>query len=182
MTEKIKATVTDANGIARTFTRLAHEIIERNKGAKDIAIIGLRTRGEFAAKRLAAKIAEIEGIEMAVGILDVSLYRDDWRDSMKIPDVKVSDIPFDIDNKQVILVDDVLFTGRTIRAALDALMDYGRPSSIQLAVLVDRGHRQMPIKPDFIGKNIPTSIGEEIVVKMKEVDDEDCILLVSTEV
>ena len=181
MNVKIKATIMDSDGLSRTITRLAHEIIEKNKGTKDLAIIGLRTRGEFLARRITKKIEEIESNKMEVGILDVSLYRDDWRESMKHPEVKVSEIPFDIDGKNVILVDDVLYTGRTIRAALDALMDYGRPASIQLAVLVDRGHREMPIAPDYIGKNIPTSVGEEIRVKMTEIDDEDSILLVDVE-
>ena len=178
MNVKVKATIVDAEGLSRTLTRLSHEIIEKNTGAKSLAIIGLKTRGEFLARRIAEKIESIEGTKLEVGTLDVSLYRDDWRESMKHPDVKVSDIPFDIDSMNVILIDDVLYTGRTIRAALDALMDYGRPASIQLAVLVDRGHREMPIAPDFIGKNIPTSIGEEVRVKMTEVDDEDSILLV----
>ena len=181
MNVKVKATIVDAEGLSRTLTRLSHEIIEKNTGAKSIAIIGLKTRGEFLARRIAEKIESIEGTKMQVGTLDVSLYRDDWRESMKHPDVQVSDISFDIDSMNVILIDDVLYTGRTIRAALDALMDYGRPASIQLAVLVDRGHREMPIAPDFIGKNIPTSIGEEVRVKLTEVDDEDSILLVEVE-
>ncbi len=182
MNVKVKATIIDENGLSRTLTRLAHEIIEKNKGSDGLAIIGLRTRGDFIARRIAAKIEEIEGVKMQVGTLDVSFYRDDFRETMKHPQIQVSDISFDIDGINVILVDDVLYTGRTIRAALDALMDYGRPASIQLAVLVDRGHREIPIAPDYIGKNIPTSIGEEVRVKMKEIDDEDSVLLVDVEV
>lgn len=181
MNERVIATAIDEEGLSRTITRLAHEIIERNKGATEIGIIGLRTRGEFLANRLAELITKIEGVSLEVGVLDVSLYRDDWREAFKKPEVKISNIPFDIDQKHIILVDDVLFTGRTIRAALDAIMSYGRPASIQLAVLVDRGHRELPIRADFIGKNMPTSIGEEVRVRMKEIDDEDSVLLVSVE-
>lgn len=181
MNVKVKATIVDSNGLSRTMTRLAHEIIEKNKGTEGLVIIGLRTRGDFIARRIALKIQEIEDVELPVGALDVSFYRDDFRETMKHPRVQLSDISFNIDGKHVILIDDVLYTGRTIRAALDALMDYGRPASIQLAVLVDRGHREIPIAPDYIGKNIPTSIGEEVRVKMKEIDDEDCILLVEVE-
>ncbi|TFB10411.1 bifunctional pyr operon transcriptional regulator/uracil phosphoribosyltransferase PyrR [Candidatus Marinimicrobia bacterium MT.SAG.3] len=181
MNVKVKATIIDSEGLARTLTRLAHEIIEKNKGTKGLAIIGLRTRGDFIARRIAAKIEEIEGTKLEIGTLDVSLYRDDFRIALKHPEVQLSEISFDIDGKHVILIDDVLYTGRTIRAALDALMDYGRPASIQLAVLVDRGHREIPIAPDYTGKNIPTSIGEEVRVKMTEIDDEDCVLLVDVE-
>ena len=178
MNVKVKATIIDSDGISRTLTRLAHEMIEKNKGSEGLVIIGLRTRGDFIARRIASKIEEIEGLEIPVGALDVSFYRDDFRETGKHPEVQLSDISFDIDRKDVILIDDVLFTGRTIRAALDSLMDYGRPASIQLAVLVDRGHREIPIAPDYTGKNIPTSIGEEVRVKMTEIDDEDCVLLV----
>ena len=178
MQRKVKAKIIDEEGLNRTLTRLAHEIIERNKGTENLAIIGMRTRGVYLAKRIVRKIEEIEGKKIPFGILDVTLYRDDFRTKLKQPVVQVTDIPFDIDGMNVILVDDVLYTGRTTRAALDALMDFGRPARIQLAVLVDRGHRELPIKADFVGKNIPTSIGEEIQVKMKETDGEDCVLLV----
>jgi len=178
MQRKVKAKIIDEEGLNRTLTRLAHEIIERNKGTENLAIIGMRTRGVYLAKRIVKKIEEIEGKKIPFGILDVTLYRDDFRTKLKQPVVQVTDIPFDIDGMNVILVDDVLYTGRTTRAALDALMDFGRPARIQLAVLVDRGHRELPIKADFVGKNIPTSIGEEIQVKMKETDGEDCVLLV----
>ena len=180
MNLKVKAIVIDAEGLQRTITRLAHEIIERNHGVGSIAIVGVRTRGATIAERLVKKIEEIENRPVPLGILDITLYRDDFRRRMKQPVVQVTDIPFDIDGINVILVDDVLFTGRTSRAALDALMDFGRPASVQLAVLVDRGHRELPIRADYIGKSIPTSIGEEIQVRFQETDGEDCVLLVET--
>jgi pyrimidine operon attenuation protein/uracil phosphoribosyltransferase len=175
---KIKAKVIDSDGIHRTITRLAHEILEKNKGPKNLVLLGMRTRGEFLAKRIEEKIFQIEQFRLPVGVLDVTLYRDDFRTRLKQPEVSVSDITFDLNEKDVILIDDVLFTGRTVRAALDAIMDLGRPGSIQLCVLIDRGHRQMPIKADYVGKNIPTSINEEIKVKMEEIDGEDAIYLV----
>ncbi len=175
---KIKATVIDSVGLQRTITRLAHEILEKNRGAKNLVLIGIRTRGEFLAKRLKEKISEIENIDLPFGVLDATLYRDDFRMRLKQPEISVTDIKFDISEKDIILIDDVLYTGRTVRAALDALMDLGRPNSIQLCVLVDRGHRQLPIKADYVGKNIPTSINEEIKVKLKEVDEEDAVYLV----
>jgi pyrimidine operon attenuation protein/uracil phosphoribosyltransferase len=175
---KEKSKMADARDLDRTLNRLAHEILEKNKGTEDLAIIGIRTRGEFLAKRLATKINEIEKIEIPVGVLDVVMYRDDFRQKYKLPAVEVTDIPFGIDEKILILVDDVVYTGRTIRAALDALVDFGRAAKIQLAVLVDRGHREMPIKADYIGKNFPTADDEEIRVKVTEVDNEDGILLV----
>ncbi|MBZ0177991.1 MAG: bifunctional pyr operon transcriptional regulator/uracil phosphoribosyltransferase PyrR [Melioribacteraceae bacterium] len=177
----IKAKIIDEAGLQRTLTRLAHEILERNRGSENIVLIGMRTRGEFIARRIYEKIKEIDQSEIQLGILDVTLYRDDFRTRLKQPEVSVTDITFDINEKDVILIDDVLYTGRTVRAALDALMDLGRPNTIQLCVLVDRGHRELPIKPDFVGKNIPTSINEEIKVKMNEIDKEDSIYLVETE-
>lgn len=177
----IKAKIIDEAGLQRTLTRLAHEILERNRGSENIVLIGMRTRGEFIARRIYEKIKEIDQSEIQLGILDVTLYRDDFRNRLKQPEVSVTDITFDINEKDVILIDDVLYTGRTVRAALDALMDLGRPNTIQLCVLVDRGHRELPIKPDFVGKNIPTSINEEIKVKMNEIDQEDSIYLVETE-
>ncbi len=179
---KIKAKVIDSEGIQRTITRLAHEILEKNKGANNLILLGMRTRGEFLAKRIDEKIFHIENIRLPVGVLDVTLYRDDFRTRLKQPEVSVSDITVDLNEKDVILIDDVLFTGRTVRAALDAIMDLGRPSSIQLCVLIDRGHRQMPIKADYVGKNIPTSINEEIKVKLKEIDGEDAIYLVDNSI
>jgi pyrimidine operon attenuation protein/uracil phosphoribosyltransferase len=175
---KIKAKIIDSDGIRRTITRLAHEILEKNKGPENLVLLGMRTRGEFLAKRIKDKIFQIEQIRLPVGVLDVTLYRDDFRTKLKQPEVSVSNITFDLNEKNVILIDDVLFTGRTVRAALDAIMDLGRPGSIQLCVLIDRGHRQMPIKADYVGKNIPTSINEEIKVKMEEIDGEDAIYLV----
>ena len=175
---RVKAKLADAEGMRRTLTRLAHEIIERNRGLKDLALVGMRTRGVFVAERLKEQIRQIEGGDVPIGILDVTLYRDDFRLKFKQPQVQVTHIDFDIDEKNIILVDDVLYTGRTARAALDALMDLGRPARIQLAVLVDRGHRELPVKPDFVGKNVPTSFGEEVRVRMMEHDGEDAILLV----
>ena len=176
----IKAEIIDELGLIRTITRLSHEILEHNKGSSNIILIGMRTRGEFLAKRIQSKINEIDGSEPLLGILDITLYRDDFRTRLKQPEVSVTDITFDINEKDIVLIDDVLYTGRTTRAALDALMDLGRPSSIQFCVLVDRGHREMPIKADFIGKNIPTSVNEEVKVKMKEIDDEDAVYLVES--
>jgi pyrimidine operon attenuation protein/uracil phosphoribosyltransferase len=170
-----KALVLDEQAIGRALTRIAHQIIEKNKGIQDCVLVGIRTRGIYLAKRLAATIAEIEGSPILVGELDITLYRDDLtiKTDNQEPLVKGSDISFDITNKIVILVDDVLYTGRTVRAGLDALMDIGRPSAIQLAVLVDRGHRELPIRADYVGKNIPTSRNEKIVVELLEVDNVD---------
>lgn len=177
---KIKAKIIDEQGLSRTITRLSHEILERNTGSKNIVLIGMRTRGEFVAKRIQNKIEDIDGHKPILGILDATLYRDDFRTRLKQPEVSITDITFDITEKDIILIDDVLYTGRTTRAALDALMDLGRPSSIQFCVLVDRGHREMPIKADFIGKNIPTSLNEEVKVKMIEIDDEDAVYLIES--
>lgn len=175
---KIKAKLVTKEDLRRIITRLAHEILEKNRGLKDLVIIGIHTRGAYMAQRLAKKIKVIEKSEVPTGFLDATLYRDDFRTRLKQPEVQVTNIPFQIDEKNVILVDDVLYTGRTVRAALDALMDFGRPNRIHLAVLVDRGHRELPIRADFVGKNIPTSIGEEVRVKLKEVDGEDWVYLV----
>lgn len=170
-----KALILDEQAIRRALTRIAHEIIERNKGVEDSVLVGIKTRGIHLAKRLAERINQIEEKEIAVGELDITLYRDDLttKTSDNEPLVKGSDIPVDINNKKVILVDDVLFTGRTVRAGMDALMDFGRPAQIQLAVLVDRGHRELPIRADFVGKNIPTASTEKIVVELSEIDDND---------
>jgi pyrimidine operon attenuation protein / uracil phosphoribosyltransferase len=172
-----KAVVLDEQAIRRALTRVAHEIIEKNKGVERIVLIGIRTRGIFIAERLATRIKEIEGTEVPVGELDITLYRDDLtkKTNDQEPLVKGSDIPHDITNKIVILVDDVLYTGRTVRAGLDALVDIGRPASVQLAVLVDRGHRELPIRADYVGKNIPTSSSEMIVVQLTEVDKHDAV-------
>ena len=159
---------------------MAHEILEKNKGAKNLVLIGMRTRGEYLANRIFEKIKEIENIELPLGVLDVTLYRDDFRMRLKQPEVSVTNITFNIDEKNVILIDDVLYSGRTVRAALDALMDLGRPGTIQLCVLIDRGHRELPIRPDYVGKNTPTSINEEVKVKLSEVDNEDAVYLIDT--
>lgn len=177
---EIKAKVIDEEGLVRTITRLAHEILEKNKGSQNLVLIGMRTRGEFIATRIHEKIKEIDHSNPDLGILDVTLYRDDFRTRLKQPMVSVTDITFDVNEKDIILIDDVLYTGRTVRAALDALMDLGRPNTIQLCVLVDRGHREMPIRADFVGKNIPTSFNEEVKVKLQEIDGEDAVYLVDS--
>ncbi len=174
-----KAIVLDEQAISRALTRIAHEIIEKNKGIEDCVLIGIRTRGIFLADRLAKRINQIEGKEIELGELDITLYRDDLskKSNDGEPIVKGSDIPVNITDKKVILVDDVLFTGRTVRAAMDALVDLGRPSQIQLAVLVDRGHRELPIRADFVGKNVPTSQSEKITVTLTEVDQVDQVTI-----
>jgi pyrimidine operon attenuation protein / uracil phosphoribosyltransferase len=171
-----KAQVLDEAALDRALTRIAHEILERNGGAKDLAFVGLRTRGVTLAQRLAAKLAAIDGTSVPVGTLDITLYRDDL-DMRGAPVIRGTDIPFSIKNKTVVLVDDVLYTGRTIRAALDALIDLGRPMMIQLAILIDRGHRELPIRPDFIGKNLPTSKRESVAVRLREHDGEDRVVI-----
>ena len=176
----IKSKVIVEAGLQRIITRIAHEILEKNKGSKNLVLMGMRTRGEFLARRIFEKIKEIEKIELPLGVLDITLYRDDFRTRLKQPEVSVSNITFDINEKDIILIDDVLYTGRTVRSAMNAIMDMGRPSSIQLFILVDRGHRELPIRADYVGKNIPTSTDEEIKVKMTEVDGEDAIYLVET--
>jgi len=168
----------DADGLKRTVNRLAHEIVEKNKGVVDLVLVGIRTRGEHLAHRIAAKIQEIEGVKIPVGILDITLYRDDLHGRLDQPELKSTEILFDIKGKTVVLVDDVLFTGRTVRSALNALMDLGRPARIELLVLVDRGHRELPIKADIVGKNLPTSFRQKVRVLMSEVDGEDGIDLV----
>jgi len=173
----LEKTVLSSEDISRVLSRIAHEIIERNKGVEGVILVGMRTRGVPLAERLARKIKEFEGVEVPVGALDISLYRDDLSFLAPPPQVKSTRIPVNITGKNVILVDDVLFTGRSIRAALDALTDLGRPRTIQLAVLVDRGHRELPIRPDFVGKNIPTSRSEEVIVRIAEVDGKDEVVI-----
>lgn len=177
MTEK--ANILDENAINRALTRIAHEIIERNKGIDRCILVGIKTRGAFLANRLAEKIEKIEGHPIRIGELDISLYRDDLglKYENKEPLVKQVDIDYSLADEKVILIDDVLYTGRTVRAAMDAVMDLGRPSAIQLAVLVDRGHRELPIRPDFVGKNIPTSSEERVVVNLVESDSEDSVTI-----
>jgi len=178
MKETIKATLLTEEDIQRIITRLSHEILEKNRGTENLVLIGLRTRGAYLAERISNKIHEIENKEIPTGYLDVTFYRDDFRKRLKQPSVEISSIPFAIDDKNIVIIDDVLYTGRTVRAALDALMDYGRPARIYLVVLLDRGHRELPIRADLVGKSIPTSIGEEVRVRMKEADNEDTVLLV----
>src|SRR3989337_112857 len=175
---KNRKVIIDTEGFKRTVNRLAHEVVEKNTGAEDIVVVGIRTRGDYLAQRVAKKIEEIEGKPIQVGRLDITLYRDDLRGRLDQPLLKSTEILFDINGKVLVLVDDVLFTGRTIRSALNALMDLGRPKSIQLLVLVDRGHRELPIKADFAGKNVPTSQLQEIKVIMEQVDGEDGVLLI----
>jgi pyrimidine operon attenuation protein/uracil phosphoribosyltransferase len=171
-----KAQVLDDAALDRALTRIAHEILERNGGAKNLAFVGLRTRGVTLAQRLAAKLAAIDSAAVPVGTLDITLYRDDL-DMRGAPVIRGTDIPFSIKGKTVVLVDDVLYTGRTIRAALDALIDLGRPGMIQLAILIDRGHRELPIRPDYIGKNLPTSKRESVAVRLREHDGEDRVVI-----
>lgn len=179
MAETDKAVVLDNQAIRRALTRVAHEIIEKNKGIENCVIVGIKTRGIYLAKRIASRIEQIEGNKIAIGELDITLYRDDLttKTEDREPIVNGSDIPVDITNKKVILVDDVLYTGRTVRAALDALIDIGRPAQIQLAVLIDRGHREFPIRADYVGKNIPTSNSEKIVVELEEIDNLDQVTI-----
>ncbi len=165
--------VLDAGGIERALARIAHEIVERNQGVSHLALIGIRTRGVYLAERLQQKIYEIENKEIPVGILDITLYRDDLSEVGPKPEIHETNIPFNLRGKVVILVDDVLFTGRTIRAALDALIDFGRPKVIRLAVLVDRGHRELPIKADYVGKNVPTAFQETVIIRLNEADGRD---------
>lgn len=173
MTEK--AIILDEQAISRAVTRIAHEIIERNKGIDDCILVGIKTRGAYLAQRLAVKIEQIEGKPIKTGELDITLYRDDLLHKHENEEALVQqvDINHDVSDRKVVLVDDVLYTGRTVRAAMDAVMDLGRPASIQLAVLVDRGHRELPIRPDFVGKNIPTSSEERVVVSVHETDGKD---------
>ena len=176
---KILSELLDEQNISRTLMRLTHEILEKNQGTKNLGIICIRNRVDVLARRIINHIKEFEDFTVPLGILDITLYRDDFQRITDSPIVQETDFSFDITDKKIILVDDVLFTGRTVRAALDALIDYGRPAMIQLAVLLDRGHRELPIKADFVGKNVPTSTGQQVQVKLKEVDGEDRVLLVA---
>ena len=171
----------DREEIRRAVTRIAHEIVEANHGSEDVVLVGMRTRGHPLAERLAAAIEDFEGKSVPVGALDIQLYRDDLTQLGTRPALQPSDIPTDIEGRAVVLVDDVLYTGRSIRAALDALVDYGRPRRVQLAVLVDRGHRELPIRADFVGKNVPTSLSEDVKVCLEEVDGRDEVVLVQGE-
>ncbi len=170
--------VMDADQIRRSIMRIAHEILERNRGAKDLAIVGIRTRGEHLANRILAKIEEIEQLKVPLGVVDITLYRDDLSHISDQPLVRGTSFPFDIDRVNVVLVDDVLFTGRTVRAALDAIVDFGRPRTVQLAVLCDRGHRELPIKADYVGKSLATARNELVDVQLVESDGEDAVYLI----
>ena len=171
LTEKVQ--IMDAEKMRRALIRIAHEIVEKNKGTENLALIGIRKRGVPLALRLQKFISEIEGVKVPVGILDITLYRDDLTTLDYQPIVHKTEVPFSIYSKKIVLVDDVLYTGRTVRAALDALIDLGRPASIQLAVLIDRGHRELPIRADYVGKNVPTSRKETIAVSVQEIDGKD---------
>lgn len=169
-----ESVVMDGAEIDRTLTRMAHQILEQNKGCQDLALVGIVTRGDLLAKRLAKLIESIEGTKLPVGSLDISFYRDDFKPHLA-PELQGTNILFSIDGKTIVLVDDVLYTGRTIRAALDALMDFGRPSRIQLATLIDRGHRELPIRADFVGKNVPSAHNESVRLFLEEADGESCV-------
>jgi pyrimidine operon attenuation protein / uracil phosphoribosyltransferase len=171
--------VMDADRMSRALTRIAHEILERNRGSEELALVGIRTRGVPLARRLARALREINGHDVPTGSLDITLYRDDLMRNPVGPQpvIRKTEIPFSIDNRRILLVDDVLYTGRTIRAALDALIDYGRPRAIQLVVLVDRGHRELPIKADYVGKNLPTSLRQSVQVRLQEIDGTDEVVI-----
>lgn len=175
MTRKEKARIMDVDDVVRAVTRIAHEIVERNKGTENLVLIGIRRRGVPLANRIASAIQEFEGTKVPLGMLDITLYRDDLQLVAKQPVLRKTELPFDVDDKVVVLVDDVLYTGRTIRAAMDEIMDFGRPQAIRLAVLIDRGHRELPIRADYVGKNVPTSSREIISVKLREEDGEDIV-------
>jgi pyrimidine operon attenuation protein/uracil phosphoribosyltransferase len=174
MSDKPPKVLMDESDIDRALVRIAHEIIEANRGANDLAVVGIVTRGDTLARRIAQLIEEIEGVEIPVGSLDISLYRDDVSTRV-VPQLASTNIPFNVDGRRIVLVDDVLYTGRTIRAALDAIIDFGRPAAIQLAVLVDRGHRELPIRADYVGKNVPSSRSEHIRLRLVEVDGESSV-------
>ena len=177
MALKEKAKILDKEGIRKALLRIAHEILEKNKITKELAIIGIRNKGAYLAERLSSYIKQIEGISVPVGTLDITLYRDDLTQVAGQPVVHETEIGFDVEGKTIILVDDVLFTGRTVRCALDELIDFGRPACIQLAVLIDRGHRELPIRPDYIGKNVPTNSKEIVEVKLQESDGKDEVII-----
>lgn len=170
--------ILDEKKIDRALRRIAHEIVERNAGAESLVIIGVLTRGAYLARRIAKMIEELEGVKVPVGLMDISLYRDDVHSKLEQPIVQRTEILFDVVNRNVVLIDDVLFTGRTIRAALDQVIDFGRPKTIQLAVLVDRGHRELPFRPDYVGANIPTARDDRVVLEVKEKEGTDRVFVV----
>lgn len=173
--------ILDGMGVRRSLTRIAHEILERNKGVEGVVLVGIRTGGIHLAREIASHLEEIEGVKVPVGAVDITLYRDDIKGHVPHQPVGKTEIPFSLEGKRVVLVDDVLFTGRTIRAAMDALMDHGRPSCIQLGVLIDRGHRELPIRADFVGRNVPTSLKESVVVNF-DADDRPTNVILEKEV
>jgi pyrimidine operon attenuation protein/uracil phosphoribosyltransferase len=173
-------TVMNEKDIARAIIRLSHEILEKNSGAESLVLIGILSRGADIAKRIAAKIKEVEDVDVPVGLMDINLYRDDIHTMLDQPVIQRTEILFDVVDRNLILVDDVLYTGRTIRAALDQIIDFGRPRSIQLAVLVDRGHRELPIRPDYVGKNIPTQKDDRVLVRLKEKDGKEMVIVVKS--
>ncbi|MEQ8197981.1 MAG: bifunctional pyr operon transcriptional regulator/uracil phosphoribosyltransferase PyrR [Clostridiaceae bacterium] len=172
---KLKSVLLDENAIRRSLLRISHEIIEKNKGVDDVVLIGIKRRGYPIAHRIAEQIKQIEGVDVPVGKVDITLYRDDLAEIGEVPEVYKNGIGIRIKDKKVIIVDDVLFTCRTVRAAIDAIIDYERPKSIQLAVLIDRGHKELPIRADYVGKNVPTSSSEIVAVKIKDIDKEDSV-------
>ncbi|MBF0252883.1 MAG: bifunctional pyr operon transcriptional regulator/uracil phosphoribosyltransferase PyrR [Candidatus Omnitrophica bacterium] len=179
--DKVKSLSLDKDGIKRTLKRMAHEIAEKNPGLEKVVIIGIKTRGAFLAERIAAELKTIEKITIPIGAIDITLYRDDLTEIAEQPVVHGTEIDFDITDKKVILVDDVLFSGRTVRCALDELIDFGRPACIQLAVLIDRGHRELPIRPDYVGKNVPTAKKERVEVRLKEQDGIEEVVILPNE-
>lgn len=174
---KKKKTLLNEQDFKRIITRISHEIIEKHRGTKNLALVGIQTRGDFLAKRIADQIKHIENVTLPVGSMDINMYRDDWTTISRQPTVRPSNIPFSVDDMDIILVDDVLFTGRTIRAAMDALIDFGRPKMIQLAVLIDRGHRELPIRADYVGKNLPSSLWEAVSVHLLEKNGNDEVVI-----
>jgi pyrimidine operon attenuation protein/uracil phosphoribosyltransferase len=170
-------TLMDADAVRRAITRIAHEILEHNKGTKDLALVGLRSRGVYIADRIAVAIQSIEKAELLRGVVDITLYRDDFSRAVETPQVRGTEIAFSVEGKKIVLVDDVLYTGRTIRAAMEAIIDFGRPKNIQLAVMVDRGHRELPIRADYVGKNVPTSRQQSVQVRVIEIDGVDDVVL-----
>jgi len=181
MNMRTKARVMDADDLRRAITRIAHEILERNGGTDDLAIVGIQTRGVHIARRIAEVIRGIEGAAVPVGVLDITLYRDDLQTIAEQPVVNESDIPFDVQGKTIVLADDVLYTGRTVRAALDEIIDFGRPKAVHLAVIIDRGHRELPIRADYVGKNVPTSANEIVTVRVTEKDGADEVTIQSVD-
>ena len=177
MTLKEKAKIMDKEAMEKAIMRISHEILEKNKGTGDLAIVGIRNRGEYLGYRVAENIKKISKNEVSVGTLDITLYRDDLTEVAEQPQVHETKINFDMSGKNIVLVDDVLYTGRTIRCALDAIIDFGRPLKIQLAVLIDRGHRELPIRADYVGKNVPTSLNEVVEVRLKESDGKDEVVI-----